>query len=83
MALTLLQVVRIIGNNRTKPVYIGQRAVVKRAVGLGGWHWLVRISRAAQGLDLCLAVDATPRGRAPARPNGRIRPGVPFSRRAP
>lgn len=32
--------VEIRGNNRTKITLIGQQAVVKRAVGLGGWHWL-------------------------------------------
>lgn len=35
-----LQVVIIRGNARTKASLIGQRAVVRRAVGLGGWHWL-------------------------------------------
>ncbi|KDD76428.1 hypothetical protein H632_c229p2 [Helicosporidium sp. ATCC 50920] len=37
-------VVQIVGNNRTKQAYVGLRAVVKRAVGLGGWHWLVLAS---------------------------------------
>ena len=37
-----VQVVTIAGNNRTKASLIGQQAVVKRSVGLGGWHWLVR-----------------------------------------
>ncbi|WIA19726.1 hypothetical protein OEZ85_005652 [Tetradesmus obliquus] len=31
----------VIGNNRTKRALIGQTAVVKKAVGLGGWHFLV------------------------------------------
>ena len=31
----------ISGNNRTKGKLVGMRAVVKKAVGLGGWHWLV------------------------------------------
>ncbi|KAI8466267.1 MAG: hypothetical protein J3K34DRAFT_66519 [Monoraphidium minutum] len=31
----------ISGNNRTKPSLIGLEATVKRASGLGGWHWLV------------------------------------------
>ncbi|KAJ3673145.1 hypothetical protein LUZ60_006519 [Juncus effusus] len=31
----------VIGNNRTKSVLVGLRGVVKKAVGLGGWHWLV------------------------------------------
>jgi hypothetical protein len=34
-------VVLIRGNARTRQSLIGQRAVVRRAVGLGGWHWLV------------------------------------------
>ncbi|GAB4821787.1 hypothetical protein N2152v2_008833 [Parachlorella kessleri] len=34
-------VVQIVGNNRTKVSYLGLRAVVKRAQGLGGWHFLV------------------------------------------
>lgn len=33
-------IVVIRGNARTKASLIGQRAVVRRAVGLGGWHWL-------------------------------------------
>lgn len=28
-------------NNRTKFVLVGFHGVVKKAVGLGGWHWLV------------------------------------------
>lgn len=35
-----MQIVVIRGNARTKASLIGQRAVVRRAVGLGGWHWL-------------------------------------------
>ncbi|KAJ0973666.1 hypothetical protein J5N97_015631 [Dioscorea zingiberensis] len=31
----------VIGNNRTKSVLVGLQGVVKKAVGLGGWHWLV------------------------------------------
>lgn len=33
--------VNIIGNNRTKQSLVGKSGVVKKAVGLGGWHWLV------------------------------------------
>lgn len=29
------------GNNRTKNKLVGLKGVVKKAVGLGGWHWLV------------------------------------------
>nr|GMD07572.1 Histone deacetylase complex subunit SAP30/SAP30-like [Ipomoea batatas] len=31
----------VTGNNRTKSVLLGLQGVVKKAVGLGGWHWLV------------------------------------------
>lgn len=34
-------VVLISGNNRTKKSLVGQQAIVKRAVGLGGWHHCV------------------------------------------
>lgn len=33
--------VMVTGNNRTKSVLVGLQGVVKKAVGLGGWHWLV------------------------------------------
>lgn len=31
----------VTGNNRTKSVLVGLQGVVKKATGLGGWHWLV------------------------------------------
>lgn len=31
----------ISGNCRTKSSLLGARGVVKKAVGLGGWHWLL------------------------------------------
>ncbi|KAL8498477.1 hypothetical protein ACS0TY_021707 [Phlomoides rotata] len=31
----------VTGNNRTKSVLVGLQGIVKKAVGLGGWHWLV------------------------------------------
>lgn len=31
----------VTGNNRTKSVLVGLQGVVKKALGLGGWHWLV------------------------------------------
>ncbi|KAL8141177.1 hypothetical protein V2J09_007198 [Rumex salicifolius] len=31
----------VTGNNRTKSVLVGLHGVVKKAVGLGGWHWLI------------------------------------------
>ena len=33
-------IVVVTGNNRTKKTLVGQRGVVRKAVGLGGWHWL-------------------------------------------
>ncbi|GMP97972.1 hypothetical protein CsSME_00046027 [Camellia sinensis var. sinensis] len=30
----------VTGNNRTKSVLVGLQGVVKKDVGLGGWHWL-------------------------------------------
>ncbi|KMZ57705.1 hypothetical protein ZOSMA_82G00170 [Zostera marina] len=33
--------VLVTGNNRTKSIHIGLQGVVKKAVGLGGWYWLV------------------------------------------
>lgn len=33
----------VTGNNRTKSVLLGLQGVVKKAVGLGGWHWLVSL----------------------------------------
>ena len=33
--------VLVTGNNRTKRSLVGLKGVVKKAVGLGGWHWLV------------------------------------------
>lgn len=36
--------VLVTGNNRTKSVLVGLHGVVTKAVGLGGWHWLVRNS---------------------------------------
>ncbi|KAI5072432.1 hypothetical protein GOP47_0012538 [Adiantum capillus-veneris] len=33
----------VIGNNRTKSVLVGLQGVVKKAVGLGDWHWLAHI----------------------------------------
>mmetsp|Transcript_34163 Transcript_34163/g.41314 ORF Transcript_34163/g.41314 Transcript_34163/m.41314 type:complete len:287 (+) Transcript_34163:185-1045(+) len=32
--------VRVTGNNRTKTALVGMEGIVKKAVGLGGWHWL-------------------------------------------
>jgi hypothetical protein len=37
----------VTGNNRTKTSLIGLEGVVKKAVGLGGWHWL-RLSTGAE-----------------------------------
>ena len=40
------------GNNRTKSVLVGLEGVVKKAVGLGGWHWLVSLSPSYLGFPL-------------------------------
>lgn len=40
-SLPRLSRVLIVGNQRTKRALIGLEGVVKRATGLGGWHWLV------------------------------------------
>jgi hypothetical protein len=40
--------VLVTGNNRTKSVLVGLQGVVKKAVGLGGWHWLVPINQSFQ-----------------------------------
>lgn len=37
--------VLIVGNQRTKRALLGLEGVVKRATGLGGWHWLVSAFR--------------------------------------
>lgn len=61
---SLSQVVRIVGNARTKAGLIGQRAIVRRAVGLGGWHWLVRALRSREPIrKYCsgaVAIEAAP-----------------------
>ncbi|CAM9004275.1 unnamed protein product [Rhodiola kirilowii] len=41
-------------NNRTKSVLVGLQGVVKKAVGLGGWHWLVL----ANGIEVKLQRNA-------------------------
>lgn len=32
--------VRVVGNKRTRRSLIGQEGLVRKSVGLGGWHWL-------------------------------------------
>ncbi|CAM8935939.1 unnamed protein product [Rhodiola kirilowii] len=44
----------VTGNNRTKSVLVGLQGVVKKAVGLGGWHWLVL----ANGIEVKLQRNA-------------------------
>lgn len=48
----------VTGNNRTKSVLVGLQGVVKKAVGLGGWHWLVSLPSDYLGipLKLCFVV---------------------------
>ena len=51
------------GNNRTKPGVIGLHGVVKKAVGLGGWHWLRLETGAECRLQRnALAIVARPTG---------------------
>lgn len=44
----------VTGNNRTKSLLVGLHGVVKKAVGLGGWHWLVLTN----GIDVKLQRNA-------------------------
>ena len=48
--------VTVIGNNRTKQSLVGLTGVVKKAVGLGGWHWLVisSICDDTSGILVCM-----------------------------
>lgn len=52
----------VTGNNRTKSVLVGLQGVVKKAVGLGGWHWLVHNKITAckflSRVQFCLFVSA-------------------------
>jgi hypothetical protein len=49
--------VRVTGNNRTKGALVGLTGVVKKAVGLGGWHWLVsERAQSTQGEDVSFFV---------------------------
>ena len=44
--------VSVVGNNRTKQSLIGKKGIVKKAVGLGGWHLLVSTFRRVQNLGI-------------------------------
>ncbi|WOH02927.1 hypothetical protein DCAR_0522317 [Daucus carota subsp. sativus] len=44
----------VTGNNRTKSVLVGLHGVVKKPLGLGGWHWLVLTN----GIDVKLQRNA-------------------------
>ncbi|KAL6653141.1 hypothetical protein ACP70R_012066 [Stipagrostis hirtigluma subsp. patula] len=50
----------ITGNNRTKSVLVGLQGVVKKAVGLGGWHWLIFLAKQAlkNGVEVKLQRNA-------------------------
>jgi hypothetical protein len=48
----------VTGNNRTKSVLVGLEGVVKKAVGLGGWHWLVSLPFSCLGIQLNLCLVA-------------------------
>ncbi|KAL8514580.1 hypothetical protein ACS0TY_013608 [Phlomoides rotata] len=53
----------VTGNNRTKSVLVGLHGVVKKAVGLGGWHWLVLTNGIEVKLQRnALSVIETPTG---------------------
>ncbi len=66
-----MQVVRIVGNARTKQSLLGQTAIVKRAVGLGGWHWLTVSDQG--GMEMHWGIGAGPAaqwfGRQPEMPS--------------
>ena len=51
--------VLIIGNSRTKRVLVGLRGVVKKSVGLGGWHWLVSLGLTTFLTEFCPFLSAT------------------------
>lgn len=59
--------VRVVGNKRTKRALIGQEGVVRKSVGLGGWHWLkmdngevVKLQRnALHVVELCREPEVT------------------------
>lgn len=53
----------VTGNNRTKQSLIGLNGVVTKAVGLGGWHWLVR-----KHVDSSQSVRDAPGRGLPPRP---------------
>ncbi|XP_010241704.1 PREDICTED: uncharacterized protein LOC104586233 [Nelumbo nucifera] len=57
----------VTGNNRTKSVLVGLQGVVKRAVGLGGWHWLDYILRTLIGAGEQLDGVYVFKGVAPVR----------------
>lgn len=48
----------VTGNNRTKSVLVGLQGVVKKAVGLGGWHWLVILLPKFDSLVMCCLVSS-------------------------
>lgn len=63
--------VMVTGNNRTKSVLVGLRGVVKKAVGLGGWHWLVLTNGEEVKLQRnALSVIEPPTGHEDTEENG-------------
>ncbi|KAJ4762886.1 histone deacetylase complex subunit [Rhynchospora pubera] len=56
----------VTGNNRTKSVLVGLQGVVKKAVGSGGWHWLVLTN----GIEVKLQRNALSVIEAPIFPEG-------------
>lgn len=61
-------VVVVRGNARTKPALVGLQGVVRKAVGLGGWHWLLLSSGEEVRLQRnALTVLAPPTGQESVR----------------
>ncbi|XP_078156239.1 uncharacterized protein LOC144552003 [Carex rostrata] len=56
----------VTGNNRTKSVLVGLHGIVKKAVGSGGWHWLVLTN----GIEVKLQRNALCVIEAPSSPEG-------------
>ncbi|KAJ1395770.1 hypothetical protein SESBI_33114 [Sesbania bispinosa] len=47
----------VTGNNRTKSVLVGLQGVVKKAVGLGGWHeWQAYKNREGMNAKSCMGM---------------------------
>jgi hypothetical protein len=51
-------IVLISGNNRTRRSLIGQHAVIRRSVGLGGWHHVVSQGASVQNVSVVCPSEA-------------------------